>query len=252
MSIPLRDAELQPPAGRSPVAVPEARERLGSASVLVVGVGALGCPAAAYLAGAGVGVLGLADPATVELAELDGQFLHFAFDVGHNKAERAAAKLGAFNPSLQADAYPALVDGRNVKAIVSGHDIVVDCTNDQAATYLLNDACVELGVRFVTGRARGLAGHVTAVVPPDTPCYRCAFPDAGVDAADADDSAAGKTAASLASPIAGVVGSLQALEAIKLLTGAGESLAGRLLDVGAEPSMAVRTYERRANCEGCA
>jgi molybdopterin/thiamine biosynthesis adenylyltransferase len=250
LSIPLRDAGLQP--APKPVSVPGTREGLGSASVLVVGVGALGCPAAAYLAGAGVGVLGLADPATVERAELDGQFLHFAFDVGHNKAERAAAKLGAFNPSLQADAYPALVDERNAEAIVSGHDLVMDCTNDQATTYLLNDACLELKVRFVTGSVRGLAGHLTAVVPPDTPCYRCAFPDADVDETAGEDTAAHKTAASLASPIAGVVGSLQALEAIKLLTGAGEPLAGRVLHVdGTVPSMAVRTYERRPNCEGC-
>jgi molybdopterin/thiamine biosynthesis adenylyltransferase len=245
VSIPLRDAGLQP--ARKAASVAGARERLGSASVLVVGVGALGSPAAAYLAGAGVGVLGLADPGTVERAELDGQFLHFAFDVGHNKAERAGAKLGAFNPSLKADAYPALVDESNVEAIVSGHDIVVDCTNDQATTYLLNDACLELGVRFITGRARGLAGHLTTVVPPDTPCYRCAFPDA-----DEDNTAADNTAASLVSPIAGVVGSLQALEAIKLLTVAGEPLAGRVLHVdGAVPSMTVSAYERRANCEGC-
>lgn len=224
-----------------------ARERLGSARVLVVGVGSLGSPAAAYLAGAGVGVLGLADPGVVERDKLDGRFLHFAFDVGHNNAERAAAKLGAFNPSLQADAYPALVDERNVEAIVSGHDVVVDCTNDRAATYLLNDACLELGVRFVAGGVRGLVGHLTVVVPPETPCYRCAFPDADVDDTPADEAAASPIA-----PVAGVVGSLQALEAIKLLTGAGAPLTGRVLHVdGAGPSMAVRAYGRRAGCEGC-
>lgn len=217
-------------------------ERLATARVLIAGVGSLGSPVAATLAGAGVGVIGLADPAAVASDRLEGHLLHLAADDGHNKAERAAARLGAFNPSAEAVPYPARVDELNAAAIVAGHDLVVDCTNDASATLVLNDACLELGVKFLTVRLNGTAAVLTAIVPPDGGCCRCAFPELETAAPDADPPPGA----------ASVVGSLLALEAIKLLTGAGEPLVAQVLHVDlAAPAMETRPYERVTGCEVC-
>jgi adenylyltransferase/sulfurtransferase len=193
-----------------------------------------------------VGLLGLVDPGVVEISELDGQFLHFAFDVGHNKAERAAAKLGAFNPSVQVEPYPALLDRQNAEAVVTGHDLVVDCSNSPSTRYLLNDACLALEVPLVVGGARAWSGLVMAVRPGSSACYSCAYPQ---DPEVADPTGKGKVHA----PVAGLVGSIQALEAIKLLTGTGEPLLDQVLRLdGSVPSVQIRPVSRRYDCASCA
>ncbi|MDQ3936522.1 MAG: HesA/MoeB/ThiF family protein [Actinomycetota bacterium] len=194
------------------------QERLRDASAIVVGAGALGSPAALYLAAAGVGRIGVVDPAEVELGDLQRQPLHFTPDLTLPKAQNAAVKLRALNPEVQVEPYPARLVELNGEAIVAGADVVLDCTNDFESSRAVNDACCSARVPFVTGAVGGLGGFVLAVAPGETACHRCALPEDP-----------GRATGALGA-LAGVVGSLQALEALKLLTGLGRA-GGELIRI---------------------
>jgi molybdopterin-synthase adenylyltransferase len=225
----------------------EAQERLKGASVLVVGAGALGSPAALYLAAAGVGRLGIVDDEEVEVSNLARQVLHFTPDVGEPKALSAAGKLAFLNPGVIVDPYPARLDAANAAAMVSGHDLVVDCSDSFATRYDVNDACCAAGVDLVEGGALGLSGLVLAVRPGRSACYRCAFPTPPPAGAVPSCAQAG-----ILGPVAGIVGSLQALEALKLLTGLGEPLLDRILQVdAADAGFTVVHTRRRPDCPAC-
>src|SRR4051794_40259470 len=146
---------------------------LRDASVLVIGAGALGSPVALYLAGAGVGRLGIVDDDEVELSNLHRQLLHFTPDVGAPKAHSAAAKLRFLNPGVVVEPYQA----RFAATMLEGHDLVVDCTDTFETRYAVNAACCEAGTALVEGGVLGLAGMVMAIRPGETACYRCAFPE---------------------------------------------------------------------------
>jgi molybdopterin/thiamine biosynthesis adenylyltransferase len=219
-----------------------AQRALGEASVLVVGAGALGAPVAAYLAGAGVGRLGIVDDGDVELSNLHRQHLHFTPDLGVPKAHSAAAKLGFLNPEIVVEPYQARFNA----AMVAGQDLVVDCTDSFAARYAINAACCEARAPLVEGGVVGLSGLVMAIRPGETACYRCAFPQAPVDGP-------GCAEAGVLGPAAGVVGSLQALEALKLLAG----LPGALTDAFLQADLLTLDFlrvavRRRADCPDCA
>ncbi len=187
-----------------------AQRAVGEASVLVVGAGALGSPVATYLAGAGVGRLGVVDEGDVELSNLHRQHLHFTPDVGVPKARSAAAKLSFLNPEVVVEPYQA----RFNHTMVEAQDLVVDCTDSFETRYAVNAACCAAGVPLVEGGVTGLNGIVVPIRPQQTACYRCAFPQPPPP--DARPSCA---EAGVLGPAAGVVGSLQALEALKLLAG---------------------------------
>src|SRR5919199_1883794 len=153
----------------------EAQERLGAASAIVVGLGALGSPAATYLAAAGVGTVGVVDSETVELSNLHRQPLHFTPDLDLPKVTTAAVKLRALNPEVQVEEYHARVDEGNAEAIVAGASVVLDCTDSFEARYLVNDACCAQGVPLVSAAVLGFGGMVFAIRPGETACYRCAF-----------------------------------------------------------------------------
>jgi serine O-acetyltransferase len=182
--------------------------------VLVVGAGALGSPVALYLAGAGVGRLGIADPDTVELSNLHRQLLHFTPDVGIAKAQSAASKLRFLNPEVEVVPYEVRLQADNAEGLLEGHDVVVDCSDSFATRYAVNAACCAAGVPLVEGGVVGWSGLVMSIRPGESACYRCAFPQAPPPGAAPTCAEAG-----VLGPAAGVVGSLQALEAIKLLTG---------------------------------
>jgi len=224
-----------------------AQRALGAASVLVVGAGALGSPVAAYLAGAGVGRLGIVDGDAVELSNLHRQFLHFTPDVGAPKAESAAAKLRFLNPDVHVEVYPATLEEGNAAALVEGQDLVVDCTDSFAARYAVNAACCAAGVTLVEGGVVGWSGLVMGIRPGQSACYRCAFPTEPPPGSVASCREAGVLGAT-----AGVVGSIQALEAIKLLTGVGQPLTDRILqlDAGSMEQLVVSTA-RRDDCPAC-
>jgi molybdopterin/thiamine biosynthesis adenylyltransferase len=218
---------------------------LAEASVLVIGAGALGSPVAAYLAGAGVGRLGIVDDDAVELSNLHRQLLHFTPDLGVPKAESAAAKLRFLNPDVIVEPYQMRVDADNVAGLVEGQDVVVDCSDSFATRYAVNAACCAARVRLVEAGVLGMAGMVMSIKPGRTACYRCAFPSAPVDAPRCAD-------AGVLGPAAGVVGSLQALEAMKLLTGVAPAIADGFLQVDLAAAEFLRVHTaRRADCPDC-
>ena len=225
----------------------EAQERLRSASAIVVGAGALGSPAATYLAAAGVGRIGLVDSDLVELSNLARQPLHLTPDIGARKAESAAVKLGVLNPEVQAEAYPVRVDAANAEAIVAGADIVVDCSDSFDTRYVVNDACCAEGIPLVEAGVLGFHGLVLSIRPGESACYRCAFPVPPPAGSVPSCREAGVLGA-----MAAIVGSIQALEALKLLAGVGEPLLDRILQVeGLTMSHTVVTTRRREGCEAC-
>jgi molybdopterin-synthase adenylyltransferase len=217
-----------------------AQRRIGEASVLVVGAGALGSPVATYLAGAGVGRLGVVDDGDVELSNLHRQHLHFTPDIGVPKAHSAVAKLGFLNPEVVIEPYQA----RFNPAMLEGHDLVVDCTDSFASRYAINAACCDANVSLVEGGVTGLTGLVMAIRPTQTACYRCAFPETpppGPSCAEAG----------VLGPAAGVIGSLQALEALKLLAGLPALTDAFLqIDLASLDFLRVRTT-RRDDCPDC-
>jgi molybdopterin-synthase adenylyltransferase len=218
---------------------------LGEASVLVIGAGALGSPVASYLVGAGVGRIGIVDDDAVELSNLHRQLLHFTPDLGVPKAESAAAKLRFLNPDVVVEPYQMRVDADNVAGLVEGQDLVVDCSDSFATRYAVNAACCAGRVRLVEAGVLGMAGMVMSIKPGRTACYRCAFPSAPDDAPRCAD-------AGVLGPAAGVVGSLQALEAMKLLTGVAPAIADGFLQVDLATADFLRVHvTRRADCPDC-
>jgi len=225
----------------------DAQERLRAASAIVVGAGALGSPAAAYLAAAGVGRIGIVDSDRVELSNLQRQPLHFTPDVGTNKAESAAAKLGVLNPEVTVEPYPVRLDAANADAIVAGADVVLDCSDTFATRYLVNDACCAARVALVEAGVIGFEGLVMAIRPGESACYRCAFPSP-----PPPDALRACRDYGVLGPVAAVVGSLQALEALKLLAGVGEPLLDRFLQFdGRDVSHLLVATSRRPDCEAC-
>jgi molybdopterin-synthase adenylyltransferase len=224
-----------------------AQERLRSARAMVVGAGALGSPAAAYLAAAGVGSLGLVDGDAVELSNLHRQPLHFTPDLGLPKADVAAAKLGLLNPEVAVDPYPVMLEEANAEAIVAGADVVVDCTDSFESRYVVNDACCAQGIPLVEAGVVAFDGLVLSVRPGESACYRCAFP-----APPPPELRRGCRDAGVLGAMAGVVGSIQALEALKLLTGVGHPLLDRILRIdGLDMAQTVVSTSRREDCSAC-
>jgi molybdopterin/thiamine biosynthesis adenylyltransferase len=225
-----------------------AQERLKAANVIVVGAGALGSPVGLYLAAAGVGQIGFVDDDAVELSNLNRQPLHFSPDVSLLKADNAKVKLSALNPEILVESYPARLDGQNATAIVLGADLVVDCSDSFATRYAVNAACCEHGIPLVEAGVLGFAGLVLSILPGESACYRCAFPVEPPPGSVPSCSEAGVLGA-----MAGIVGSIQALEALKLLTGVGEPLTDRILNVdGASLEFTHVATERVPDCPACA
>jgi adenylyltransferase/sulfurtransferase len=223
-----------------------AQERLKQSTAIVIGAGALGSPAATYLACAGVGRVGVVDGDWVELSNLQRQPLHFTPDVEAQKAESAAQKLGVLNTEITVEPYPVEVDAENAAAIVMGADVVLDCTDTFESRYLINDACCAERIPLVEAGALGFGGMVFAIRPGETACYRCAFPTAPVDAPSCAE-------VGIMGAVAGVIGSLQALEALKLLSGVGPPPGDRILHFdGLTLQQTLVHTNRRSDCSACA
>ena len=196
------------------------QQRLRAARVLLVGAGGLGAPAALYLAAAGVGRLRIVDPDQVSLSNLQRQVIYDTADVGAPKAARAVERLAALNPHGELEAHACAFDAESAPALLDGCDLVLDGTDEFAVRFAVNAAAVAAGVTLVSGALGRWTGQVGAFA--GRPCYRCLVPEIPPDAETC-------AAVGVVGALAGVVGSLMALEAVKLLTGAGEPLAGRLL-----------------------
>ncbi|WP_456952906.1 molybdopterin-synthase adenylyltransferase MoeB [Lysobacter sp. HA35] len=230
----------------------DGQERLQRSRVLVVGAGGLGSPAAYYLAAAGVGTLRIADDDVVDRSNLQRQILHTDARVGVPKVESATVALQALNPRLKIEGEIARVTSENVDALLDGVDVVIDGADNFPARYLLNDACVRHAKPLVYGAVHRFEGQLSVFDAGrhrgECPCYRCLFPEPPPAEAAPNCAEAG-----VLGVLPGVIGLLQATEAIKLLLGIGEPLAGRLLHFDA---LAMRFRETRLrpdpDCAVCA
>lgn len=226
------------------------QQRLLSSRVLVVGAGGLGSPLILYLAAAGVGTIGVVDDDTVSLSNLQRQIAHRTADVGAPKTASAAAAAGAINPDVRIVEHRVRLDAANARDLVSAYDLVCDGTDNFVTRYLLNDACYFAGKPLVSGAILQFSGQVSvfkAHLGEPHPCYRCLFPEP--PPADMAPSCAD---AGVLGALAGVVGSLQAVEALKEVLGIGRSLSGRLLLYDALDTV-VRTIAvpREPDCPLC-
>jgi len=223
------------------------QEKLKAARVLLIGAGGLGSPAALYLAAAGVGTLGLVDFDNVDVTNLQRQILHGTKDVGRPKLVSARERIADVNPHVRLETYETALTSKNALDISSGYDIVVDGTDNFATRYLVNDACVLLGKPNVYGSIFRFEGQASVFALPDGPCYRCLFPEPpppGLVPSCAEGGVLGV--------LPGLVGTIQATEAIKLIVGVGEPLKGRLLLIDTL-GMQFRTVNIRKDptCPAC-
>ena len=196
------------------------QQKLKAARVLIVGAGGLGAPAALYLAAAGVGRITLADPDVVDLSNLQRQVIYTEGDIGRPKAAIAADRLAALNPHVAVTGYEGAFDETTADDLVSAADLVLDGTDSFGVRFCVNAACVRHGKPLVSGAIGRWTGQVG--VFGTKPCYRCLVPEIPPEAETC-------VAVGVVGALAGVIGSMMALEAIKLITGAGAALAGRLM-----------------------
>ena len=201
------------------------QEKLGNARVLCVGAGGLGSPAALYLAAAGVGCLGIVDSDAVELSNLHRQILHSTLDVGRAKSVVAEERLRALNPEVAVESHRERLTRHNALDLIGSYDLVLDGTDNLVTRYLVNDACVFLGKANFYGAVLRFEGQASVFAPHrNGPCYRCLFPEPPPPGAAPTCVEAG-----VLGVVPGIIGLLQATEALKWILGAGESLLGRLL-----------------------
>lgn len=201
----------------------EGQQKLAEAKVLVVGAGGLGVPVLQYLAAMGVGTLGIVDADTVSLSNLHRQVIYTSADVGMRKVERCSEKLRQQNPGIQIKTYPVFLSADNAPDILRDYDVVVDATDNFNARYLINDACVMLNKPFVYGALQQFEGHVSVFNHQGGPTYRCLYPNPPDQGQIPDCNTAG-----VLGIVPGIIGSYQALEVIKVITGIGQPLTGLL------------------------
>ena len=226
----------------------EGQQRLLAAHALILGAGGLGSPVALYLASAGVGQITLVDDDTVDLTNLQRQIMHTEARVGQPKVASAEAAVGALNPGVRVRTVAQRADEAQLTELAAAADIVLDCTDNFATRQALNRACVATGRPLVSGAAIGFDGQISVYDPrrAASPCYACVFPPT-----QAVEEARCATMGVFA-PLVGIIGTLQASEALKLLCGIGEPLVGRLLMLDARRTEWTELrVPRQANCPVC-
>ncbi|GMV23558.1 MAG: molybdenum cofactor biosynthesis protein MoeB [Acidimicrobiia bacterium] len=225
----------------------QGQQKLAEARVLLVGLGGLGSPAALYLAAAGVGTLGLVDYDIVDATNLHRQVIHGTPDVGRSKLQSAAERLTAINPDVRLELHDEAFDASNARRLVEAYDIVLDGTDNFPTRYLVNDVCVMTRTPNVYGSIFRFEGQASVFAVGDGPCYRCLHPEPPPPGLIPNCAEAG-----VLGVLPGIIGTIQATEAIKLITGIGETLVGRLLLYDAL-RMKVRdiTLPRDPDCPVC-
>jgi len=225
----------------------EGQLKLLDAKVLLLGAGGLGSPVALYLAAAGVGTLGIVDGDDVDLSNLQRQVLHTTDRIGTRKVDSAEAAITALNPDVRVQKYATRLDAGNILEILAGYDVVVDGADNFPTRYLLNDASVRLGIPVVSASILGFDGQLSVFAPGDGPCYRCLYP-----VPPPAELAPSCGANGVLGVLPGTMGLLQATEVVKLVTGAGEPLIGRLLLYEAlGPTFTELKVRRDPECPVC-
>jgi molybdopterin/thiamine biosynthesis adenylyltransferase/rhodanese-related sulfurtransferase len=225
----------------------DGQRKLLESAVLLIGAGGLGCPAAQYLTAAGVGRIGLIDDDVVSASNLQRQILYTTADVGRPKVEVARERLEALNPDVEIQTYALRVDSRNAMALFAGYDVIIDGTDNFPTRYLTNDACVLLGKPNVHGSIFRFEGQASVFDAPAGPCYRCLYPEPPPPGAVPSCAEGG-----VLGILPGTIALVQATETLKLLTGLGEPLRGRLLHYDAlEMSWREFRLQRDPECPIC-
>lgn len=219
------------------------QEKLLNAKVLVIGAGGLGSAAALYLAAAGVGTIGIVDADEVDFSNLQRQVIHTTNDVGRAKVTSAAETMQAINPDITVKVYHTFVDSDNILSFVKEYHFIIDATDNFPAKFLINDACVMAGKAFTHAGILRFQGQLMTYVPGEGPCYRCVFKNPPPKEAVPTCEQAGVMGA-----MGGVIGSLQAMEAVKYIIGQGNLLTGRLLTYDAL-KMEFRTVKLPRDCD---
>ena len=223
------------------------QQKLLDGKVLIIGAGGLGAPIALYLAAAGVGTIGIADADVVDITNLQRQVIHFTPDVGKPKVESAAEKMRAINPDVTVNTYQEWVSAANIADLIAGYDFVIDGTDNFAAKFLINDACILGGKAYSHGGILQFDGQTITILPRESACYRCIFP-----APPPKDAIPTCSQAGVIGVLPAVIGSLQATEAIKFLLGKGELLTNRLLTYNAlQMKFREITIRRSVRCPVC-
>lgn len=225
----------------------EGQQKILESKIMIIGAGGLGAPAALYLAAAGVGTIGIADADDVDLTNLQRQVIHFTADVGTPKVESAKAKMTAINPDIQVNTYKTFVTSQNIREIIKEYDFVIDGTDNFAAKFLINDACVMEGIPYSHGGILRFEGQTMTVVPGESACYRCVF-----NSPPPKDAVPTCSQAGVLGAIAGMLGTIQAAEAIKYVTRIGDLLTDRLLIFDAK-KMSFRNakFSKNKKCRIC-
>lgn len=204
------------------------QKKLKNARVLVIGAGGLGSPAIMYLASAGVGTIGIADGDVVDLSNLQRQIIHNEKALGIDKAESAKNTVISMNKHIKVNVYKKLIDANNIKEIIEPYDFIIDATDNFEAKFLINDACVLAKKPFSHGGVLGMRGQAMTYIPNKGPCYRCIFDEPPVHGEVPTCKEAGVLGA-----VCGIIGSIQATEAVKYILGVGGLLNGYMLTVDA-------------------
>ncbi|UZJ40641.1 molybdopterin-synthase adenylyltransferase MoeB [Prosthecochloris sp. SCSIO W1101] len=225
----------------------EGQQKLLNSKVMIIGAGGLGAPAAMYCAAAGIGRIGIVDADVVEVSNLQRQIIHFTADVGSSKVSSAKEKMEAINPDVEVESIKTFVNASNIEEIIDGYDFVIDGTDSFATKFLINDACIMKGIPFSHGGILRFNGQTMTVLPKQSACYRCVFHKPPPKNMIPTCSEAGVLGA-----VAGMLGTIQAAEALKFITGAGDILADALMTFDALPMNFRKVVLRRnPKCAVC-
>jgi molybdopterin/thiamine biosynthesis adenylyltransferase len=237
----LTACELERYSRQIPLIGEDGQERLKSSKVFIAGAGGLGCPAAAYLAAAGVGHLIIADCDSVDLTNLNRQILHWEQDIGRSKVSSAGEKLHLMNPDIKVDLLPVTINGKNASSLIAGSDLVIDALDNFTDRYAINRAALENRIPYVHGAVSGFDGHVTTIIPGETACLECMVPEPPP-----------RSVFPVLGTVSGMIGVLQAHEAVKHITRQGELLKHRLvLWDGRTSTVTCIRVERDPDCRAC-
>lgn len=224
------------------------QKKLLNAKVLIIGAGGLGAPVAMYLAAAGVGTIGIVDADEVDLSNLQRQIIHATEDVGKPKVESAKETMRKMNPDITVNTYHEFVSSENIMELIKDYDFIIDGTDNFPAKFLINDACVMAKKPFSHAGIIRFKGQLMTYVPGEGPCYRCIF-----EGPPPKDAVPTCKQAGVIGAMGGVIGSLQAMEAVKYITGVGELLTGSLLTFDATQMnfRKVKLPKSNCNCAVC-